>query len=116
VLAIGLAGAAIWGAPPAEARVFVGVGVGVPLYAPPPPVYYPPPAYYAPPPPPPAYYTPPPASGGPAPGYTAPPPAAPSASTQNCREYTSTTSIGGQNQPVHGTACLQPDGTWKIMN
>jgi hypothetical protein len=47
------------GSHPAQARVFVGIGV--PFYGPtyyPPPVYYPPPAYY--PPPPPVYYTPPP--------------------------------------------------------
>src|ERR1700761_2648472 len=45
---------------PAQARVFVGVGIGLPFYGPylPPPVYYPPPAAYYPPPP--VYYTPPP--------------------------------------------------------
>jgi len=46
---------------PAQARVFVGLGFGVPFYGPgyyPPPVYYPPPpVYYAPPPP--VYYVPP---------------------------------------------------------
>ncbi|MEI7711658.1 MAG: hypothetical protein WCI94_09510 [Rhodospirillales bacterium] len=47
---------------PAQARVFVGIGVPLPFYAPPmyyppPPVYYPPPQYYAPPPP--VMYTPP---------------------------------------------------------
>jgi hypothetical protein len=46
----------------ANARVFVGVGVGVPFYGYgpgfyPAPYYYPPPVYY---PPPPIYYTPPP--------------------------------------------------------
>lgn len=46
-----------WGAGPAEARIFVGIGV--PFYGPgyyPPPYYYPPPVYY---PPPPIYYAPP---------------------------------------------------------
>jgi hypothetical protein len=47
---------------PAQARVFVGLGFGLPLYYGPgyypPPVYYPPPIYYAPPPPP-VYYVPP---------------------------------------------------------
>jgi hypothetical protein len=50
---------------PADSRVFFGVGVGVPLYAPiyPPPVYYaPPPVYYA---PPPVYYAPPPVAVAP---------------------------------------------------
>ena len=45
---------------PAQARVFVGIGLGVPFYGPgyvPGPYYYPPPAYY---PPPPVYYSPPP--------------------------------------------------------
>jgi hypothetical protein len=48
-----------WAAPPARARVFVGIGI--PFYGPgfyPPPVYYPPPPVYYPPPP--VYYTPPP--------------------------------------------------------
>ncbi len=43
-------------AAPAQARIFVGIGVPfAPLWVPP-PVYYPPPAYY---PPPPVYYAPP---------------------------------------------------------
>jgi len=44
---------------PAQARVFIGVGIGVPFYAPgfyPAPFYYPPPVYYA---PPPVFYAPP---------------------------------------------------------
>jgi hypothetical protein len=131
-LVAGLACVALLSAPPAAARVFVGVGIGVPLYAPyPPPVYYPPPAYYAPPPPvyytppPPAYMTPPPQTyappplGAPPPGY-APPPGAPppgaGPASANCREYSSRTTIAGQDQEIHGTACQQPDGTWKIMN
>jgi hypothetical protein len=48
---------------PAQARVFVGLGFGFPLfYGPgyyPPPVYYPPPPVYYAPPPPPVYYVPP---------------------------------------------------------
>jgi hypothetical protein len=61
-LAAALAGAALLalGAGAAEARTFVSVGVGVPLYAPyyyPPPVYYAPPVVYA---PPPVVYSPPP--------------------------------------------------------
>jgi hypothetical protein len=34
---------------PAQARVFVGIGVGVPFYYPPPYYYYPPPVVYVPP-------------------------------------------------------------------
>ncbi len=101
----------------ADARVFVGVGVGVPLYHPyyypPPYYYYPPPVVYAPPPPPPpVVYAPPapavavnPASNE----YVAP-------NGQTCREYQSTVIVDGVQQPSHGTACLQPDGSWRIVN
>ncbi|MBI3516400.1 MAG: hypothetical protein HY060_20405 [Proteobacteria bacterium] len=122
-LLAGVAAIGLLAAPPAAARVVVGVGVGVPIYPypypyyyPPPPVYYaPPPVYYAPPPPvvyqspPPAYMTP------PAPAYSAPPAAA-APPSGNCREYTAQTMIAGQPQQTVGTACLQPDGTWRIMN
>jgi hypothetical protein len=108
-------------AAPASARTFVSLGFGVPLFAgpvypPPPPVYYaPPPAYYY---PPPAYgYSPPPAYG-----YSPPPVSAPSSSyspapvsQEECREYTATSSIGGVPQQMVGTACRQPDGTWRII-
>ena len=33
-----------------------------------------------------------------------------------CREYRSTAVIAGKEQQVYGTACRQPDGTWKIMS
>ncbi len=57
---------------PAQARVFIGIGVPFPYYVPPayyppayyPPAYYPPPVYY---PPPPVVYTPP--QQSPVPGY-----------------------------------------------
>jgi hypothetical protein len=95
----------------ADARGGVGIGInlGFPFFLPPPIVYAPPPAYY-PPPPPVAYYPPPPA-------YSAPPAyAAPSAAPgQQCREYQSTAMINGQPQQTVGTACLQPDGTWRIV-
>ena len=29
------------------------------------------------------------------------------------REYTTTVRIGGRDQEAYGTACLQPDGSWK---
>ncbi len=45
-------------AAPAQARVFVGVGVPLPYFGPPAYYYPPPPVYYAPPPP--VYYAPPP--------------------------------------------------------
>ena len=31
----------------------------------------------------------------------------------NCRDYTNTIFIDGQPQVARGTACRQPDGTWK---
>ena len=32
-----------------------------------------------------------------------------------CREYQSTLSIGGQSEQAYGTACRQPDGSWKVV-
>jgi surface antigen len=34
---------------------------------------------------------------------------------QYCREYRQTVVIGGQEEQAYGTACRQPDGTWKIV-
>jgi hypothetical protein len=104
---------------PADARVRVGIGIGIPLFAPgfAAPVYAAP-VYY-----PPAYY---PAPYGYAPTYVAPPAsyyppaqptaAAPGVASGQCREYQTTSVIGGTPQPTVGTACLQPDGTWRIVN
>jgi hypothetical protein len=71
--------------PPADARVFFGFGLGVPLGVPyyfgPPPVYYPPPpVIYA---PPPVYYTPPPQAYAPQ-GYAPAPNLGQSAARQSC--------------------------------
>jgi len=104
---LGLASAAS----PAQARGFVSFGVGVPLF-PGPSYYYPPPPVVAYPPPAPIYYA-------PAPVYALPPGAAyapPAAPQGECREYQSTTTIAGQPESVVGTACRQPDGTWRIVN
>ncbi len=38
------------------------------------------------------------------------------ASGQPCREYHSTVTIDGQTEVVYGTACRQPDGSWKLVN
>jgi hypothetical protein len=35
---------------------------------------------------------------------------------QPCREFTQTVIIGGQRQEAYGTACRQPDASWKIVN
>lgn len=32
-----------------------------------------------------------------------------------CREYQSTVTVGGTAQPSYGTACLMPDGQWRIV-
>jgi surface antigen len=88
---------------------------------PPPPAqtyYAPPPGYYAQPQG--YYYAPAPVYGAPVPAY-APPiqaqaqPQLPSYSTANCREYSGTIMIDGQEQRSYGTACLQPDGSWRIV-
>jgi surface antigen len=38
-----------------------------------------------------------------------------SSSGDYCREYQQTVWVGGQEQQAYGTACRQPDGTWKII-
>ncbi len=32
-----------------------------------------------------------------------------------CREFYQTVSIGGKTEEAYGTACRQPDGTWRIV-
>ncbi len=38
------------------------------------------------------------------------------AEEEYCREYQANTSVGGKKAKSYGTACRQPDGSWKIMN
>jgi surface antigen len=33
-----------------------------------------------------------------------------------CREFQQTVTVGGNSESAYGTACRQPDGTWKIVN
>ncbi len=35
-------------------------------------------------------------------------------SGQYCREYQQTVVVGGETQHAYGTACRQPDGSWRI--
>lgn len=35
---------------------------------------------------------------------------------QACREYTTHAIIGGKTQEVHGQACRQSDGSWKVVS
>ena len=37
-------------------------------------------------------------------------------SGRQCREYHHTVVIGGREEEAYGTACLQPDGSWEIVN
>ncbi len=37
------------------------------------------------------------------------------ASGNQCREFQTTVVIGGQSQQAYGTACRQPDGSWKVV-
>ena len=39
-----------------------------------------------------------------------------SSSGRQCREYHHTVVIGGRQEEAYGTACLQPDGSWQIVN
>jgi surface antigen len=32
-----------------------------------------------------------------------------------CREFTHTVTVAGRKQQAYGTACRQPDGTWKVQ-
>ncbi len=33
-----------------------------------------------------------------------------------CRQYETSVNIGGKLENAYGTACRQPDGTWKIVS
>jgi len=33
-----------------------------------------------------------------------------------CREYQTTVTVGGKVEEAYGTACQQPDGSWKVVN
>ncbi len=35
---------------------------------------------------------------------------------QYCREFQQTITVGGRTEDAYGTACRQPDGSWKIVN
>jgi surface antigen len=39
-----------------------------------------------------------------------------SGSGQYCREYQQTVTIGGEKHQAYGTACRQPDGSWKVQS
>ena len=33
-----------------------------------------------------------------------------------CREFSQTVTVGGRTEDAYGTACRQPDGSWKIVS
>jgi len=115
-------------AAPAEARVFVGFSsrhwhhphrwhyrfigppvlfFGAPLYYPPPP----PPVYVVPAP----VYVPGPVSSEPLRVNPAGPPYR-ATNGLTCREYQTKVIVGGVARDAYGTACLQPDGQWRIVD
>lgn len=49
-------------------------------------------------------------------GTITPQPAYTNKSDEYCREYQQTVTVGGKTETAYGTACRQPDGTWKITN
>lgn len=79
--------------------------------------YAPPPVYYPPPPPRVVYAPPPPVVYAPAP-IDAVPASAPYRTSDGryCREYQAQVVVGGVPQPSYGTACQQPDGSWRVVN
>lgn len=79
----------------------------------------PPPVYVVRPPavvhrPPPVVYAPPTVVYAPPPVAVAPPP--PQVASAYCREYTETVVVAGQTHSAYGTACMQPDGSWRKVN
>lgn len=113
---------------PAKAEVFVGFSSGDwhrhhhhwrYRFVGPRVLFFGPPVYYR---PPPVVYVVPAPVYVPGPVYTEPlrvNPAGPSFRASNgltCREYQTTVSVGGRMRNAYGTACLQPDGSWQVVN
>jgi hypothetical protein len=48
-------------------------------------------------------------------GSVSPKPAFKNTRGEDCREFQQTISIGGQARVAYGTACRQPDGSWRIV-
>jgi surface antigen len=48
-------------------------------------------------------------------GTVVPKPAYQASNGEYCREFTQTVSVGGRAQEAYGTACRQPDGSWRIV-
>ena len=56
----------------------------------------------------------------PPPATTTPPQQAPASASREpqayCREYTREIVIDGETQTAYGTACMQADGSWRLVN
>ncbi len=48
--------------------------------------------------------------------YTVKPTATTETSEGPCREFTLDAQIGGSSEEIYGTACRNPDGSWRIVN
>lgn len=48
-------------------------------------------------------------------GTITPKPAYQTSTGQYCREFQQTITVGGKTEQAYGTACRQPDGSWKIV-
>jgi len=83
--------------------------------------HYGPPVWVYPPPPPVVIYAPAPQSPPPPPPMVVYAPLPPAAVTpvadqgRYCREYQGTVMVGNAMQPSYGTACMQSDGSWQIV-
>ncbi|MDX5359918.1 MAG: glycine zipper domain-containing protein, partial [Alphaproteobacteria bacterium] len=49
-------------------------------------------------------------------GQVTPGPSYKSAQGYDCREYTQSVYIDGRRETAKGTACREPDGTWRVVN
>lgn len=49
-------------------------------------------------------------------GTITPQPAYQSSAGEYCREFQQTVTVGGRQESAYGTACRQPDGTWKVVS
>ncbi|HYG91668.1 MAG TPA: hypothetical protein VD978_36080 [Azospirillum sp.] len=89
-------------------RVGIGLSFGFPLF-------FGPPIFYAPPPP--VVFAPPPVVFAPPAGLSATPtsPTFVGPSGAFCREFETSARVGGRIERLFGTACQQPDGTWRVV-
>ena len=49
-------------------------------------------------------------------GYTVPQSTYQAPSGQYCREYQTTIVVNGRPESAHGTACREPDGSWRVAS